>query len=152
MPLMTRRQVSEVKLRTRIVDVPTWRTPDIASDEMPQVLVRGLMGDERDIYEQSLMRVSGMGKKTTQQFTLKGARARLAAMGLLNPDGSQMYDVNNHSDLKELGSKPADGLEAVIDAIMELSAIAKEEDAAEAQIEENAANFPSMVVNGSGTS
>jgi len=149
---MTRRQVSEVKLRTRIVDVPTWRTPDIASDEMPQVLVRGLMGDERDIYEQSLMRVSGMGKKTTQQFTLKGARARLAAMGLLNPDGSQMYDVNNHSDLKELGSKPADGLEAVIDAIMELSAIAKDEDAAEAQIEENAANFPSMVVNGSGTS
>src|ERR1051325_3767009 len=143
MALMSRKQVDSVQLRTTIVDVPEWRTSDMLPEEMPQVLVRGLMGDERDTYEQALLRFSGTGKKTTQTYTLDGARARLAAMGLLNPDGSQMYNWRNKQDLIELGKKPADGLEKVIDAIRELSGITTDEEHAEEQLEDNAANFQS---------
>lgn len=151
MALMTRKQVDEVQLRTKIVDVPQWRTSDMLPDEMPQVLVRGLMGNERDEYEQTLMRFSGSGKKTTQSYDLKGARARLAAMGLLNPDGTNMYNWRNNADLAELGKKPADGLEKVIDAIRELSGIVTDDEQAQEQLEETAANFTNGVMSVSGT-
>jgi len=151
MGLMSRKQVDDVQLRTKIVDVPEWRTNGMIPDEMPQVLVRGLMGNERDAYEQTLMQFSGTGKKTTQTYNLQGARARLAAMGLLNPDGTQMYDWRNKVDLNELGKKPADGLEKVIDAIRELSGIVTDDDQAKEQLEETAANFQNgqMIVSGS---
>lgn len=147
MALITRKQLDEVKLRTQIVDVPEWRTPDMSPDEVPQVMVRELMGNERDDYEASLLTMRGKGKNLTQELTLKNARAKLAVMAMIDEDGTPLYK-NAPADIAAIGKLPAKGLERVVDAIMELSGINADE---ENQLEEAAANFPNGETNGFGT-
>lgn len=147
MALITRKQLDTVQLRTQIVDVPEWATPDMKPGDVPQVMIRELMGNERDAYEASLITMRGSGKNTTQELHLQNARAKIAVMGLINADGTQMYK-NNPVDIAALGKLPAKGLERVVDAIMLLSGIT--EDTQEG-IEEAAANFPNGEINGFGT-
>lgn len=147
MAVITRSQLDEVKLRTQLIDVPEWRTIDMPIDEMPQVLVRELMGNERDDYEASLLTMRGKGKQMTQELHLKNARAKLAVMGMINADGTPMYK-NTPQDIAAIGRLPAKGLERVVDAIMELSGINEDE---EKQLEEAAANFTNGETNGFGT-
>lgn len=146
MALITRTQLESVQLRTRIVDVPEWATPDMPAGEVPQVMVRELMGSERDDYEASLLRMTGSGKKMQQELTLKNARAKVAVMGMINPDGTPMYK-NNPADIAALGKLPAKGLEKVVDAIMALSGI---NDDTEDGLQAAAANFPNGETNGFG--
>lgn len=147
MALITRAQLDKVELRTQIVDVPEWATPDMKPGDVPQVMVRELMGNERDAYEASLITMRGSGKNTTQELHLQNARSKIAVMGLINADGTPMYK-NNPADIAALGKLPAKGLERVVDAIMALSGI--NEDTQEG-IEQAAANFPNGETNGFGT-
>lgn len=148
MALITRQQLDSVKLRTQLVDVPEWRTPTMGIDEMPQVLVRELMGNERDDYEASLLTMRGAGKKMQQELHLKNARAKLAQKGMINEDGTPLYR-NTPGDISAIGSLPAKGLERVCDAIMELSGINADD---EEELTGAAANFPNGETNGFGTS
>lgn len=147
MALITRSQLDTVQLRTQMVDVPEWRTPEMLPDEIPQVMVRELMGNERDDYEASLLTMRGQGKKMQQELHLKNARAKLAVMGMINPDGTPMYR-NTPADIAAIGKLPAKGLERVVDVIMALSGI---NDDTEEALEEAAANFPNGEINGFGT-
>lgn len=147
MALITRKQLDNVQLRTQIVDVPEWATPDMPPGEVPQVMVRELTGAERDAYEASLITMRGTGKNTTQELHLQNARAKVAVMGLINEDGTPMYR-NSPADIAALGKLPAKGLEKVVDAIMALSGI---NDDSEEGLEQAAANFPNGETNGFGS-
>jgi len=147
MALISRKQLDTVQLRTQIVDVPEWATPDMPPGEVPQVMVRELMGNERDAYEASLLTMRGSGKNMQQELHLQNARAKIAVMGLINEDGTPMYK-NNAAEIAALGKLPAKGLERVVDAIMALSGI---NDDTEEGLEEAAANFPNGETNGFGT-
>jgi len=147
MALISRKQLDTVQLRTQIVDVPEWATPDMPAGEVPQVMVRELMGNERDAYEASLLTMRGSGKNMQQELHLQNARAKIAVMGLINEDGTPMYK-NNAAEIAALGKLPAKGLERVVDAIMALSGI---NDDTEEGLEEAAANFPNGETNGFGT-
>lgn len=146
MALITRTQLDDVRLRTETVDVPEWRTAGMPAEEMPQVMVRELMGNERDEYEASLLTMRGTGKKMQQELHLRNARAKLAVMGLINPDGTSMFK-NTPADIAFVGKLPAKGLERVVDAIMRLSGINEDD---EDKLTEAVANFPNGEINGSG--
>lgn len=137
MAFLNRAQLDRIELRTQIIDVPEWRTPEMPPDETPQVLIRELMGSERDEYEASLLTMRGTGKKMQQEYTLKNARAKLAVKAMIDATGAQLYS-NTAADIAAIGKLPARGLERIVDAIIALSGL-REDDA---ELEERAANFP----------
>jgi len=148
MAVVTRKQLDEVKLKKELVDVPEWRTPDMAPDDVPQVWVRELMADERNLYESAMFKMEGAGKKATPHMNIRGATVRLAQMGMINPDGSQLYSASR-ADTEAIGKLPAAGLERVCSVIMRLSGITDED---EKELERLAANFQKKEINVSGTS
>lgn len=148
MAVISRKQLDEVKLKTELVDVPEWRTPDMALDDMPQVWVRELMADERNLYESAMFTMQGAGKKAQPVMNIRGATARLAQMGMVDENGAQLFG-SGKADLEAIGKLPAAGLERVCDVIMRLSGITSED---EKELEKLAANFQKTEINASGTS
>jgi hypothetical protein len=148
MAVVTRKQLDEVQLKTELVDVPEWRTPDMAPDDVPQVWTRELMADERNLYESAMFKLEGAGKKATPSMNIRGATVRLAQMGMINADGSQLYSASR-VDTEAIGKLPAAGLERVCSVIMRLSGITDED---EKELEKLAANFQKAEINVSGIS
>lgn len=93
-------------------DLPTERltVPGWAGD----VLVRGLMADERDDYERETYVVSG----TTVTTNLKSVRARLCARCIVDEQGQRIF---SDDEIPALGRKSSAALEPIVEAIRRLS-------------------------------
>lgn len=105
-------------------DLPRETVPVDEWEADASVLVRGLMGDERDSYEQSLAKVRRVGKKTEITPTLDNIKARLCVIAIIDEEGNRVFtDV----DAKALGQKSALVLNRIVDVIERLSGMTKED-------------------------
>ncbi len=91
-------------LKTERVPVPEWGG---------DVFIRMMNGNERDAYEEWA---------TQAQTSLKGIRARIAALCLVGEDGVRLFE---DADIDILGKKSASALERVVGAVMKLNAVTK---------------------------
>lgn len=108
MKLLTKTQILEARdLTFEDVDVPEWGGT---------VRVRALSGWERDRFEDGLM--TGRGKK--RQVSMQNARARLAALTIIDEEGQPLFA---EADTQALGRKSAAALERVFEVAMRLAGI-----------------------------
>jgi hypothetical protein len=110
MAILTRDQIlaaDDIKRET--VPVPGWGG---------EVIVRGLTGKERDIYEASVMRIKG----TDTQLVMANARAKLVALSVIDEAGQRIFD---DADVAALGQKSAEALQRVYDVAARLSGLSK---------------------------
>jgi hypothetical protein len=98
-------------ITTEILEVPEWDG---------SVRIRGLTGNERDVYEQSI--VTMRGNRVLPKFA--GARARLVALSIVDDDGKLLF---SETDVAELGKKSASGLQRVYEAARKLSGLTEED-------------------------
>jgi hypothetical protein len=108
MSILSREQILGAKdIATRSVWVEQWQG---------SVLVRGLMGFERDEYEQSLVDLSG-GKA---RVNMRNARARLVVMTVVDEQGNRVF---SDTDIAMLTTKNASALETIWDVAAALSGL-----------------------------
>lgn len=91
--------------RTEHVKVPEWITGDCDT-----VIIRTLTGNERDQFEDSIMR----GDKRD----FKGIRSKLVALSVVDENGERLFTFE---DAKLLGEKSARALDRVFAAAQRLS-------------------------------
>lgn len=113
------------KLNTKDIEVPEWGTT---------VTIKELMGSERDRYESMTVRVDP--KTGNLVPNLVNARARLVAMCVVDENSNRMW-TDTESDILELGSLSAKGLDRVYEACQDLSGLS------DSDVEEAAENFGS---------
>lgn len=112
MALLTKDQIlSANDVRARDVEVPEWGG---------SVRVRGMMGTERDDYEQKM--VERRGNKIEANLT--NARARLVSMCVIDEAGDRLF---SESDVKQLGSKSAAALTRVYEVASQLSGLSADD-------------------------
>ena len=109
--LLTRAQILEAEdLGSEVVPVPEWGG---------SVLVRGLTGRERDMFEASIVRIQGGSHKGLPvQASLENIRARLVAMCVIDEDGCRLFDDR---DVRALGEKSGSVLDRLFDVARRLS-------------------------------
>lgn len=96
---------------------------DIAYEEVPvpewrlRVLVRGMTGNERDAFEQTIVR--GHGKE--REFNLNNARARFVAKCIVHPETHKRLFTPQQIDA--LGKKSSAALQRVYEVAMRLSGL-----------------------------
>lgn len=107
-PVLSRDQILKADdLAIEQVEVPEWGGT---------VLVRGLTGEERDMYEQSL--VEGRGKNA--QMNLRNARAKLVVLCVVDEAGKPLFQ---RADVAVLGRKSAAALDRIFEAAKRLSGL-----------------------------
>jgi hypothetical protein len=94
-----------------LLEVPEWKGT---------VRVRGLTGRERDAYESSLLDQRGRNTKAN----LMNARTKLAVLSIVDSSGARMF---TESDIAELSSKSAAGLDRVWNKARELSGMSDQD-------------------------
>lgn len=120
MAILTRKAILEIQdIERQTVNVPEWGG---------EVLVRGLTGRERDLFEQSMVEMRGNGAS----LTLENARARLVALGCIDEDGKRIFTL---ADVKALGEKNGYALDRVADVVRKLSGLSSSD------MQELTANF-----------
>lgn len=121
MALLTRANLDDLKLQTKVVLVPEWGG---------DVCIRELTGTERDSYEASIFTPGGVAsvnaKQKTQRIDLSNARARLVALCLIDDNGQRLYKDN---EIYALGKLNARGLDRVYDECRKLSGITDDDQA-----------------------
>jgi hypothetical protein len=119
MPYLNREDILKAEdLPTRDVDVPEWGGT---------VLVRGLSGMDRDLYQASMMTRAPNGDMIPD---LGNMTAKLVSRSVVDEEGNLLF---NEFDVARLGQKSAVALARVNEAAAELSGITPEksiEDAA----------------------
>ena len=104
--LLTRAQILEAEdLGSEVVPVPEWGG---------SVLVRGLTGRERDLFEASIVRMREGGVSAS----LENIRARLVSMTVIDEDGCRLFDDR---DVRALGEKSGSVLDRLFDVARRLS-------------------------------
>lgn len=127
--LLSREQIIGAEDRpTQDVEVPEWGGT---------VRVRALSGTERDAYEAGIVQIRGDGSRS---FSLANARARLAALSIVDEANERMF---SEADVAVLGAKSAAALERVFDVARKLSGLTEED------IEELVEGFESAPADGS---
>jgi hypothetical protein len=112
MPILTREQILAANDIVReTVSVPGWGG---------EVIVQGLTGKERDVYEAAIMRIKG----TDAQLIMANARAKLVAMSIVDETGKRLFE---DTDVAALGQKSAESLQRVFDVAQRLSGLSKQD-------------------------
>jgi hypothetical protein len=110
--LLTRAQILAVEdLGSQVVPVPEWGG---------SVLVRGLTGRERDLFEASIVRMRGGGVSAS----LENVRARLVSMTVIDEDGCRLFDDR---DVRALGEKSGAVLDRLFDVARRLSGMTEDD-------------------------
>lgn len=117
-------------IATEVVDVPAWGG---------KVRVRGLTGEERDRFEESMLE----GKGKNRQVRLANFRAKLVSLCIVDDKGNRLF---SEGDVAALGKKSAAGLGAVCDVAQRLAGLSEED------VEELTANLSSAPGAGSSSS
>lgn len=104
--MLTKEQILSCEdLKQETVKVPEWNG---------EVLVKGLMAEERDRFEASMIQGG--------QTTTSNIRAKLAALTIIDENGNHIFD---DKDVVVLGKKSGAALDRVFEAASRLSGIAK---------------------------
>lgn len=98
-------------ITTEVVEVEEWGGA---------VRVRGLSGNERDTYEQSIITMKGT--KIMPKFT--GAMAKLVALSVVDEQGVRMF---TDEDVRALGRKSAGALQRVYEVARRLAGLSSED-------------------------
>lgn len=103
------------------VSVPEWKT---------DVVVRGISGEERDLFEESLQkevkRVQRGKVKTERKFNPRNARARLAILACCKAVGDPT-PIFKREDEAQLGTKSSAALDRIFDVAQRLAGIRDED-------------------------
>lgn len=111
--LLTREAIlAKTALRSELVSVPEWGGT---------VRVRELTGAERDTYEAGLVKMQDGG---STDLTMDNARARLAALSIVDDSGARIFE---DEDVLKLGKLSAAALSRVFDVAARLSKITSED-------------------------
>ena len=98
-------------MKTETVHIPEWNG---------DVLVRGMNGDERDLYEKSILVQNGKNTKVN----MKNARAKLVVWTVVDEDGKRLF---TDADVEALGKKSAAALSKIFNVAARLSGITDED-------------------------
>lgn len=98
-------------MKTETVNIPEWGG---------EVLVRGMNGNERDLYERSILVQNG--KNTRVNMT--NARAKLVVWTVVDEDGKRLF---TDADIEALGKKSASALSRIFNVAARLSGITEED-------------------------
>lgn len=121
MALLTKDQILAAKdLDSEDVEVPEWGGT---------VRVQGLAGEDRDLFETSI--VQRNGKKVETNW--KNIRARLVSLSVVDEEGKRIF---TEVDVNALGRKSAAALTRVFEVAQRLSGLQAED------VDELAANLP----------
>ena len=88
--------------------------------------VRSISAAERERLMKSSMVVEGKGRNAVQRFNMPMFRVKLAALAMVDRDGSRLF---SEDDVAELGRKNARAMERVSDAALDLCGIVDDADA-----------------------
>lgn len=101
------------ELRRERVEVPEWGG---------SVIVRELTGDERDEWESELVELNqtGEGAPDVTVKSMRGARARLASLAIVDDKGDRLFIAE---DVEDLGKLSAAALGRVFDVASRLSGL-----------------------------
>lgn len=97
-----------VDLKIEEITIPEWGNITVR--------IRGLMGYERDSFEQGML--DQRGKRT--KMNILNARARLCALCIIDEEGRRVFE---DEDVHHLGMKSAAALDRVYDVASKLSGI-----------------------------
>jgi hypothetical protein len=112
MALLNRKAIDEAKdLTTEVVSVPEWGG---------EVLVRRIMGTERDEWEKS--RIEGKGRN--REVNIANIRASLCALCMVDEQGNRLYDDDS---VAALGIKCASALERVFVAAQKMNGLSNDD-------------------------
>ncbi len=103
--------LSAKDIKTERVAVPEWGG---------SVLVKGLTGEERDAFEETIIQTRGK----SQKVNMKNARAKLVVRSVVNEKGNHIFA---DEDVNALGKKSAAALEKVFEVAQRLSGLTKED-------------------------
>jgi len=132
MGFLTREQILEADdLKTEIVPVPEWKT-----GENDSVIVRTMMGTDRDAFDQELL--TEEGKSNLENF-----RAKLCAYTIVDEEGERLF---SQEDIIKLGKKSSLALNRVFIVAQKLNGLAP------GDVEEMAKNSETTPENSSGSS
>jgi hypothetical protein len=120
MPLTKEQILGAKDLPTKTVAVPEWAG---------EVIVRTMMGIERDAFEQS---IAGSEKKVN----LENIRAKLCAKTIVNEAGQLLF---TDDDIAALGAKSARALDKIYDIACKLNGIGKDDIK---ELEKNSGSIP----------
>jgi len=98
-------------LPKELVSVPEWGG---------DVFVRTLSGQERDMFEQSMME----GKGKNRDMNLKNIRARLSVLTICTEDGTRLFEAK---DVDALGKKSAAALDRIFSVAQKLNGLSGED-------------------------
>ena len=116
MKLLTAEEILEKDDSTfEDVDVPEWGGA---------VRIQALTADQRDVYEESIIKVSGEGKKRSRDVIMRGIRAKLVAASAVNERGERLFTV---AMVDRLGKKSAAALDRLFAVAQRLSALDEED-------------------------
>lgn len=101
-----------VDLATEEVEVPEWGG---------SVLVRGMTGTERDLFETEIVLLRD-GKKA--ELVRENIRAKLVARCIVDDEGERVFE---DADIQALGKKSASALDRIFSVAQRLSGITKED-------------------------
>lgn len=109
---LSKAQILEVDDRPETeVEVPEWGGV---------VFIRALSGTDRDSWEQSVLEQHG----EDVQVNMAGARAKLAALSIVDADGERMF---SEDEIDELSKKSGRALDRIFSAARKLNGITKED-------------------------
>jgi hypothetical protein len=107
---MTADDILKIEDRATVkVSIPEWNTT---------LTIRAFSGAERDSWEYELQQAQKAGKK------VDNFRAKLAALIVVNDDGSKMF---SNEQIEALGSKSAKALDRIFDAFIKLNKLSNDE-------------------------
>ena len=98
-------------IQTEVVEVPEWGG---------SVIVRGLMGVDRDSFERSMLDIKG--KDATMNW--RNFRAKLIARSIVDSEGNRIF---LDTDVEALGKKSASAISRVFNVAQRLSGMAPED-------------------------
>lgn len=108
MPTLTKLQIIEAQdIQKELVKVPEWGG---------DVYVKMMTGKERDTFESSLFETKGDDRKQN----LVNMRARLAAMTIVDDNGTRLF---SDDDVNALGKKSARALDRIFKVAQKLNGI-----------------------------
>ncbi len=114
--LLTREQILQAEdLPSEVVEIPEWNG---------SVIVRGLTGSGRGIFQNSIMSQNGNVNSKNVMVDMKEAEMRLVAYCVVDENGKRLF---SEKDIAELGKKSGSAINRISDVAMRLSGFTQED-------------------------
>ena len=114
--LLSREQILQAEdLPSEVVEIPEWNG---------SVIVRGLTGSGRGIFQNSIMSQNGNVNSKNVMVDMKEAEMRLVAYCVVDENGKRLFA---EKDIAELGKKSGSAINRISEVAMRLSGFTQED-------------------------